>query len=146
MKNSKRFEDNSNIIKKRDRQGYSIIEGFNTKDNLDKCSKLLKSAMENEKKLILVPYAKKKEKVNKTFDTIGDANGISYPNTKMVPGFVLDNQNYLSIIRNTDPDRKYTSPRKDKKKYIYFNNNTKSFNEINLQKKFKELNIQDFNL
>ena len=40
--------------------------------------------MKNEKELFLIPYATKKEKVKKTFHTIGDANGITYQNISTV--------------------------------------------------------------
>ena len=77
---------------------------FNNKKNNNLCSDLLRSTMNNEKKLILIPYAKKKQKVNKTFHTIGNAHGIPYPNLSVVNGILLGEQNYINIIR--DDDRK----------------------------------------
>ena len=40
--------------------------------------------MDNEKQLILIPYAKRKEKINKVFHTIGDSNGIPYPSNNII--------------------------------------------------------------
>ena len=77
---------------------------FNNKKNNALCSELLKAAMKNEKNLYLIPYPTKKQKINKTFDTIGDKNGISYPNLSVVNGILIGDKNYVNIIR--DDDRK----------------------------------------
>ena len=58
--------------------------------------------MENEKQLLLVPYAKQKEKINKTFNTIGKLNGISYSEYRIIKGIELDNKNIVNIIRDDD--------------------------------------------
>ena len=80
------------------------IKIFNNKKNNDICSNLLKSAMTNEKELITMPYAKEKQKKNKTMNTIGNANGISYPNISIFNGGNNLNVdvNILNIIRDND--------------------------------------------
>ena len=67
--------------------------------------------MDNEKKLLLVPYAKQKEKIKKTFNTIGKLNGISYSEFRVIKGTEMDSNNIYNIIR--DDDRKILSKRKD---------------------------------
>lgn len=124
---------------------WSKIDIFNTKMNLDKCSQLLKMAMDNEKKLFLIPYAKKKEKINKTIDTIGDANGIPYPDCNVIQGNSLEDKNYLNIMR--DNDMKMNSSKKTKKfRSTFKNNNSKEVKEFDLENDLKEINVQDFNL
>ena len=117
----------------------------NNKKNNDLCSALLKAAMQNEKELYLIPYATKKEKVNKTFHTIGDANGISYQNISTVNGNLIGDT-YVNIIR--DDDRKSINLKKSSKL-------TGSSGRKTLTKKrqinsdsncFKEINIQDYNM
>ena len=68
--------------------------------NYDICSKLLQLTMNNEKQLYLLPYAKKKEKIKKTFETIGNSNGISYSKYSVIKGVEMDNNNIINIIRN----------------------------------------------
>ena len=65
----------SDIIKK--------IKIFNNKKNNDICSDLLKTVKNNEKKLIIFPYAREKQKINKTIHTIGNSNGVTYPKTSI---------------------------------------------------------------
>ena len=67
--------------------------------------------MNNEKQLVLVPYAKKKEKIKKTFNTIAKLNGVSYSEFRVIKGTEMDNNNIYNIIR--DDDRKSLSKRKD---------------------------------
>ena len=67
--------------------------------------------MDNEKKLLSVPYAKQKEKIKKTFNTIGKLNGISYSEFRVIKGTEMDSNNIYNIIR--DDDRKSLSKRKD---------------------------------
>ena len=113
--------------------------------------------MDNEKQLILIPYAKRKEKVNKTFDTIGDSNGISYPSNNIIQGIVLEDKNYLNIIRD---DKKRTSSQKKNRKIgssvrgskfkdtfsPKIDNNNDDNKDNNDNNDFNEINIQDFNI
>ena len=122
---------------------------FSTKKNLDKCSELLKAAMDNEKQLILIPYAKRKEKVNKTFDTIGDSNGIPYPSNNIIQGIVLEDKNYLNIIR--DEEKKTSSQKKHRKvgssvRESKFKDSASPNIDNNNNNDFNEINIQDFNI
>ena len=87
------------------------IEKFNTLKNTDICSQLLQTTMNNEKKLLLIPYAKQKEKIKKTFNTIGNSNGISYYEYRMINGNEHDNEIIINIIR--EDNRKSLSKRKD---------------------------------
>ena len=89
----------------------SNYEKFNTPSNNDICSQLLKAAINNEKQLLLVPYAKQKEKIRKTFNTIAELNGISYSEYRVIKGTDNDNNNIYNIIR--DDGRKSLSKRKD---------------------------------
>ena len=77
---------------------------FNNKKNNKICSNLLKSVMNNEKELISIPYAKEKQKKNKTMNTIGNANGISYSNISIFHGWnnLNSDNNILNIIRDND--------------------------------------------
>ena len=119
---------------------------FNNRKNNNVCTELLKAAMKNEKKLLLIPYPTKKQKINKTFHTIGDENGISYPNLSVVNGILIGNHNYVNIIR--DDDRKSTNLKMSKKFDSSISRKTKNRMSGN---KFgnnnnKEINVQDFNL
>ena len=101
-------ETNSNRLSL---ENDGIYEKFNTPSNNDICSQLLKATINNEKKLLLVPYAKKKEKIKKTFNTIAKLNGVSYSEFRVIKGTEMDNNNIYNIIR--DDDRKSLSKRKD---------------------------------
>ena len=68
---------------------------FNNKKNNVKCSDLLKSAINTEKVLLVIPYAKEKQKIHKTLNEIGRSNGISYPNYRIIKGVVTDNKEIL---------------------------------------------------
>ena len=68
---------------------------FNNKKNNLKCSDLLKSAINTEKELLFMPYAKEKQKINKTLNEIGRSNGISYPNYRVIKGVLNDNKEIL---------------------------------------------------
>lgn len=90
----------SDIIKK--------VKIFNNKKNIDKCTSLLKKVKENEKELIVFPYAKEKQKVNKTIHAIGHSNGITYLKTSLLSG---GNENtvskrFMSIIRTDEGKNK----------------------------------------
>ena len=84
--------------------------------------------MNNEKQLLLIPYAKQKEKIKKTFNTIAKLNGVSYSEYRVIQGTENDNKNIYNIIR--DDNRKSLSKRKD-----YSESNTmKRSNYSNLYK------------
>ena len=85
---------------------------FKNKQNHGICSDLLKSAINQEKELIMMPYAKEKEKINKTLNTIGNAHGISYPTCSVINGILTQDKNYLAIIR--EDDRKKNKKKKNK--------------------------------
>ena len=74
----------SDIIKK--------VKIFNNKKNNLECSNLLKKMKENEKHLIIFPYVKEKQKINKTIHTIGHSNGVTYLKTSLLSG---GNENYI---------------------------------------------------
>ena len=99
--------------------------------------------MNNERKLFLIPYAKKKQKINKTFHTIGDAHGISYPNLSVVNGILLGKQNYVNIIR--DDDRKSLISRKSKKLENSISKRKMSLSPNNVENN-KELIVQEYNM
>ena len=123
----------------------SKVNIFNNKKNNDLCSELLKATMKNEKNLFLIRYAIKKEKVNKNFHTIGDANGIPYPNLSVVNGILLAEKSYVNIIRNDD--RKSMISRKSKKLGSSMSRKHGSKSpQSNVGNNFKEINIQEFNL
>ena len=108
-------EDNINKIEKNNNKNIRKIEKFNNELNLKKCSELLKTAIDNEKKLILIKYIKKKEKINKSFNTIGEANGIAYPNITVLKGQESNGKNFLRVIRNFIMDRKCYSTKNNSK-------------------------------
>lgn len=87
----------SDIIKK--------IKIFNNKKNNDICSDLLKTVKNNEKKLIIFPYAREKQKINKTIHTIGNSNGVTYPKTSLLSGG-NENNTYNNFINKIRFDRK----------------------------------------
>ena len=87
----------SDIIKK--------IKIFNNKKNNDICSDLLKEIKNNEKKLIILPFAKEKQKVNKTIHTIGNSNGVTYLKTSLLSGG-NENNEYNNFIDKIRSDRK----------------------------------------
>ena len=80
-----------------------------------------------------------------TIDTIGDANGIPYPDCNVIQGNSLEDKNYLNIMR--DNDMKMNSSKKTKKfRSTFKNNNSKEVKEFDLENDLKEINVQDFNL
>ena len=103
-------EDTVNeIIKdevKKEKKLKSLI--FNNKKNNNICSNLLKSIINNEKQLIVVPYPKEKQKKVKTLNEIGRANGISYPDYSVIKGVISDFNNYKEFLRGDD-DNNYNS-------------------------------------
>ena len=112
------------------------IKIFNNKKNNDICSELLKSTMDKEKELIVIPYAKEKQKVNKTLNTIGTAHGISYPTCSVIKGTPNIDKKYLSIIRTDDK-------KENKKK----KNNTFKSDTKNIKKEYKaEINLDNNNI
>ena len=139
----KNEESNDNNSSKVIQIRKSKINIFNNKKNNCLCSELLKSAMKNEKELYLIPYAKTKQKINKTFHAIGDANGISYPNISVVNGILPGNKNYMNIIR--DDNRKSNITRKSKK--LVSSLKKKSLNQSN-QSNFgnNSIEINKFNM
>ena len=98
----KRTEVNIKLPPKKSIEKENTLEKFNIPSNNDICSKLLQSTLENEKQLLLVPYAKQKEKIKKTFNTIGKLNGISYSEYRIIKGIELDNKYIINIIRDDD--------------------------------------------
>ena len=115
--------DTQKEIEKEEKKAKKI---FNNKKNNGICSQLLRTSLNQEKELIMLPYAKEKQKVNKTINTIGNANGISYPTLSVIKGTTLSDKNYLYIIRNDDKKNK-------KKNKLMNNSNRKEYKaEINL--------------
>ena len=100
---------------------------FNNKKNNGLCSDLLRNSINQEKELILIPYAKEKQKINKTLNTIGNANGISYPRCSVIKGILTQDKNYLAIIRDADKKKN----KKIKNKLMSSNIQYKA--EINLE-------------
>ena len=100
-----------NLSPNRSIQYNEKVEKFNTPTNNDICSQLLQAALENEKQLLLVPFARQKEKIKKTFNTIGKSNGISYSEFRVIKGEQNESNNILNIIR--DDDRRSLSKRKE---------------------------------
>ena len=100
---------------------------FNNKKNNGLCSDLLRNSINQEKELILIPYAKEKQKINKTLNTIGNANGISYPRCSVIKGILTQDKNYLAIIR--DADKKKNKKKKNK----LMSSNIQYKAEINLE-------------
>ena len=113
-KNSKKYVSNPNTNNKEDDnkknkeipipKRKSKTKIFNNKKNNENCSNLLKNIMKNEKELIIMPYAKEKQKKNKTINTIGAINGISYPKISIYSGGnnLNSNANIMNIIRVDD--------------------------------------------
>ena len=110
---------------------------FNNKKNNGICSDLLKSTFNQEKELIMLPYAKEKQKINKTLNTIGNAHGISYPTCSVINGILTQDKNYLAIIRD---DKK-----KNKKKRNKFLSTSKKeyIAEINLDNIVEDINLKE---
>ena len=129
----KTIDMNEKFSSRRSQVSDDKFEKFNTPNNNDICSQLLQTTMDNEKMLYLIPYAKQKEKIKKTFKTIGISNGISYSEYREIKGAENDNNNILNIIR--DDGRKSFSKRKDfsgvnsSRKSVYHNVN--GFNDTN---------------
>ena len=117
QKNEVENSENLNYIEieeekeKKNRKRRIII--FNNKKNNNLCSELLRSKIKSEKEISFIPYAKKKEKINKNFHTIGKANGISYPQFNIINDILLGQNNYINIIR--DDERKFSNSIKNKK-------------------------------
>ena len=86
----------SDIIKK--------IKIFNNKKNNDKCSNLLKKMKSDEKELVIFPYVKEKQKVNKTIHAIGHSNGVVYLKTSVLSGGNENTiyNNFMSKIRSAE--------------------------------------------
>ena len=97
----------SDIIKK--------VKIFNNKKNNLECSNLLKKMKENEKHLIIFPYVKEKQKINKTIHTIGHSNGVTYLKTSVLSGG-NENNIYNNFMKKIRSDEKKSSIRNIKKK------------------------------
>ena len=110
---------------------------FNNKKNNNICSDLLKTTINQEKELILIPYAKEKQKINKTLNTIGNAHGIPYPNCSVIKGFLTKDRNYLAIIREGDKKIKI------KNNKLKGNNNKQNKVEINLESNFMDNKLKE---
>ena len=93
------------------------IKIFNNKKNNDICSNILKKMKENEKKLIVFPYVQKKLKINKTIDTIGHSNGITYLNINLLRG---GNTKYNNFISNMRFDENYIKNKRKNENKLYF--------------------------
>ena len=94
--------------------------------------------MKKEKELIIIPYAKEKQKINKTLNTIGNAHGISYPTCSVIKGVLTKDKNYLAIIR--DDDKKGNKKRKSKN---MTNIKKKSKAKINLDNNMDNNNLKE---
>ena len=118
------------ILQKKEKRKNKQIITFNNKKNNLKCSDLLKTSINTEKELLFIPYAKEKQKKNKTLDELGRSNGISYPSFNVIKGILAKDDNYKVIIREDDLN-KYDS------KTHKFTLNTFKYNtaEINLDNK-----------
>ena len=124
------------LEKEKEKEKKPKIKIFNNKKNNGICSELLKSTLINEKELVLLPYAKEKQKVFKTLNTIGNAHGISYPALSVIKGGSLNDKNYLTIIRD---DKK--KKRKIKKDLTLYKKNNKA--EINLDNDLESNNLKE---
>ena len=78
---------------------------FNNKKNNKDCSDLLKSAINTEKLLLVLPYPKEKQKIVKTLNEIGRANGISYPTNRVIKGPTSDKNNYKLLVREDNANK-----------------------------------------
>ena len=114
-------------LKKEKKQKLII---FNNKKNNVQCSNLLKSTINTEKELLFMPYAKEKQKINKTLNEIGRSNGISYPNYSIIKGEIADNK---EILRGEDLNKFNSKARKFTLSKLKYNTA-----EINLEKKEEE--------
>ena len=133
--NDKSATENQNNIDNIDNEKVDKkpkIKIFNNKKNNDMCTNLLKSAMTNEKELIIMPYAKEKQKKNKTMNTIGNANGVSYPNISIFNGGnnLNTNVNIMNIIR--DDDKLQKKGKKSHKSLGLFQKHNPTVAKINL--------------
>ena len=131
-----KVDENFQLELQKEREKKPKIKIFNNKKNNGICSELLKSTLNNEKELILLPYAKEKQKVFKTLNTIGNAHGISYPTCSVIKGSSLKDKIYLNIIR--DDKKKKRRIRKDLT--IYKKNNKA---EINLDNALESNNLKE---
>ena len=103
-------EDTVNEIIKEEEKNEKKLKSliFNNKKNNNICSNLLKSVINNEKQLLVIPYPKEKQKKVKTLNEIGRANGISYPDYSVIKGVITEFNNYKEFLRGDD-DNKYNS-------------------------------------
>ena len=122
-----KVDENFQLELQKEKEKKPKIKIFNNKKNNGICSELLKSTLINEKELILLPYAKEKQKVFKTLNTIGNAHGISYPTCSVIKGSSLKDKIYLNIIR----DDKKKKRRKRKDLTIYKKNNKEEIKKYN---------------
>ena len=106
--NFPRYNDNQVQTEKSKKILKKNTKIFNNRKNNDICSNLLKQSIENGKELSIFPYAKQKEKISKTIDSIGFLNGISYSRTSILSGgnVNLGNHNIMYIIRENKKGNK----------------------------------------
>ena len=108
--NQKEWKNENNKINENVKRSDIIkkIKIFNNKKNNKECSNLLKKMKENEKKLIIFPYAKQKQKINKTIHTIGHSNGVTYLKTSLLSGGNENTiyNNFMNKIRNDEKKNK----------------------------------------
>ena len=131
-----KVDENFQLELQKEKEKKPKIKIFNNKKNNGICSELLKSTLINEKELILLPYAKEKQKVFKTLNTIGNAHGISYPTCSVIKGSSLKDKIYLNIIRD---DKK--KKRRIKKDLTTYKKNNKA--EINLDNALESNNLKE---
>ena len=119
----------SDIIKK--------VKIFNNKKNNLECSNLLKKMKENEKQLIIFPYVKEKQKINKTIHAIGHSNGVTYLKTSLLSG---GNENYIynnfmNKIRNDEKKSKKLIKKKMRLNLLQNQYNNKTELNMNVNNK-----------
>ena len=131
-----KVDENFQLELEKEKEKKPKIKIFNNKKNNGICSELLKTTLTNEKELILLPYAKEKQKVFKTLNTIGNAHGISYPTLSVIKGSSLKDKIYLNIIRD---DKK--KKRRIKKDLTTYKKNNKA--EINLDNALESNNLKE---
>lgn len=108
--NQKEWKNENNKINENVKRSDIIkkIKIFNNKKNNKECSNLLKKMKENEKKLIIFPYVKQKQKINKTIHSIGHSNGVTYLKTSLLSGGNENTiyNNFMNKIRNNEKKNK----------------------------------------
>jgi hypothetical protein len=100
--NIQKYKPNINNVKRSDI--IKKIKIFNNKKNNDRCSNLLKKMRSDEKELVIFPYVKEKQKVNKTIHAIGRSNGVVYLKTSVLSGGNENTiyNNFIGKIRSAE--------------------------------------------